>query len=150
MAIRERVNNVQLTQLVQDPLGCASPGSKGAISSSGTMTMIQLWSSPTHLRPFVNSPGPPQARRSAFLKAPRYICGHHQPPSQIDVSSSPLRDFGTRITNRQGINDLSGCYGGTACRRVITAFPPARSVDVLRYLYLSLQYASISEGLVRF
>ena len=60
--------------------------------------MMQPRSSSTYSGPFVNSHGPPHARRSAVLEVPRYIRGHH---------------FGTHITNRQDISDLLGCYGGT-------------------------------------
>jgi len=62
--------------------------------------MIQLRSTLTHSRPFVNSQGPAHARHSAFLEAPHYILGHRQQPLQIDAPSSPLRDFGKLPTNK--------------------------------------------------
>ncbi|EDR01851.1 uncharacterized protein LACBIDRAFT_332892 [Laccaria bicolor S238N-H82] len=82
---------------------------------------------------------PPHARRSAALELPRYNRGHHQPPSPIDAPSTPLLFFGPRITNRQDINDVSGCYGRPAYKRVITPLSPApRGVDVLPMHSLSL------------
>ncbi|EDR01659.1 uncharacterized protein LACBIDRAFT_333069 [Laccaria bicolor S238N-H82] len=86
----------------------------------------------------VSRPNPAFKILSA-LELPCYTIGHHQQPSPIDAPSTPPLFFGPRITNRQDINDVSGCYGRPAYKRVIAPLSPAlRGVDVLPYAHLYL------------